>query len=50
MVQHFPLPCREDEQYRRHPRRVAEQRGDCAILDSLLHFQSLGAQAGRIDY
>ncbi|KAL4443284.1 hypothetical protein ABPG75_011021 [Micractinium tetrahymenae] len=31
---------REDEQYRRHPRRVAEQRGDDSILDSLLHFQS----------
>ena len=38
------MPCREDECFRRHPRPLAEQRGDDAILDALLHFHSLGAK------
>ena len=35
---------REDECFRAHPRPVANQKGDDAILDCLLHCAGLGAR------
>lgn len=44
---HAPPPFpREDEVFRRHPRPLAHQRGDDAILECLLYFRSLGAEVG----
>ncbi|KAI3436843.1 hypothetical protein D9Q98_006253 [Chlorella vulgaris] len=34
---------RDDEVYRGHPKRIANQKGDSAILDCLLYFTSLNA-------
>lgn len=43
---HTHTQLREDEVFRRHPRPLANQRGDDAILECLLYFRSLGAEVG----